>query len=113
MKEKERRLIGKELHENVNEILQHTTDSRDKKKGLADSIRQNNRRYTFFTPIRILFKHSRNIECLAEDKKVTLSGIVQEQMKNVIKYSKASIVNIELLYAIAKQGCSLRITALL
>lgn len=135
VKENERRLIGQELHDNVNQILStvilftemlRPADARDmeirqkaveyartaieeirkisrqlvmpgqREKGLVDNIRQIIDDIHLSTSIKIVFEYSGNIECLTSGKKVALLRIVQEQIKNVIKYSKASLVNIEL-----------------
>ena len=133
--EKERKLLGQELHDNVNQILStvrlfiemlHPADARDTEirqktveyvalaieeirkisgelvkpkqndKGLLDSIQQIIDDIHFSTPIRIVFKYNKGIECLNPDKKITVLRIVQEQLKNVLKYSKATLVNIDL-----------------
>ena len=135
VQEKERKLIGQELHDNVNQILctvkvfiemLHPADARDtglrkktveyitmaieeirkiswelvmprqKEEGLVDSIKQIIDDIHFSTQIRIVFEFNRNIECLSQDKKITLLRIVQEQLNNVVKYSQASLVNIDL-----------------
>lgn len=137
VREKERKLIGQELHDNINQILfsaklfaemLNPADAGEaeiqqktvtyvaraieeirklagemvkpthEEKGLVDSIRQIIDDIHFSTPIKIEFKHSKNIECLAHDKQITLLRIVQEQIKNVIKYSKASLVNIKIYF---------------
>ena len=135
VRKKERKLIGQELHDNVNQILSTVSlfanmlrpaDERDteirqktieyvamaieeirkiswelvkpkqEEKGLIDSIRQVIDDIHFSTAIKIVFTHSMSIETLEQDKKITLLRIVQEQLKNVINYSKASMVNIKL-----------------
>ena len=135
VQEKERKLIGQELHDNVNQILStvklfiemlHPTDAREigirkktveyikmaieeirkitrelvvsgqKEKGLVDSIKTIVEDIHLSTGIKIIFNCNKNIECFNPDKKLTLLRIVQEQLNNVIKYSQASLVNIDL-----------------
>jgi signal transduction histidine kinase len=134
-RQNERKLIGQELHDNVNqllstvklfmEMLQPASD-RDKTiqqksvdyvmmaiseirkisremvvdgrvdTDLGDSIRSIIRDIHFSTSIRIGFNYNKNIELLSEDKKINLLRIVQEQLKNIVCYSKASEVSIDL-----------------
>lgn len=133
--EKERKLIGQELHDNVNQILTtvklllemlHPADKRQQiicektihyvmmaidetrrmsgelvksahhEKGLADAIQTICDDIHFSTSIKINFSYNKEIETLCLEKKTTLLRIVQEQLKNVIKHSKATIVTIKL-----------------
>jgi two-component system sensor histidine kinase UhpB len=135
VKQKERKEIGQELHDNVNQVLSMVrlfaemlkpADEQDEEikkkildyvsmaideirktswdlvmakqedKGLVENVQQIVDNVHFSTPIKIIFKYGRNIECIAADKKNSLLRIVQEQIKNVIDYSKATLVNINL-----------------
>lgn len=135
VQEKERKLIGQELHDNVNQILltvklflemQQPADAKEEwiqkktveyvlmaideirkiswemvqptleEKELVDSILQIIDDIHFATPVKIIFNHSKNIERLSSDKKTSLLRIVQEQIKNIIKYSEATRVNIDI-----------------
>lgn len=134
-RQNEKKLIGQELHDNVNQILSivklfiamlNPSDARDKgiqektieyvmqaiseirkisgelvaprqnEKGLIDNIRTIIEDIHFSTTIKIELSHSGNVECLSQDKKIALLRIVQEQFKNIIKYSKANHVSIDL-----------------
>jgi signal transduction histidine kinase len=135
VREDERKMIGRELHDNVNQILstvkifmemlhpqgEKEKDIRDKSveyiimaideirtisrelvapkqkmKGLADSIHTIIDDIHFSTPIKIVFRHHPGIENLDEDKKTALLRIVQEQLKNIVTYSKAKEVVIKI-----------------
>jgi len=134
-RENERKMIGQELHDNVNQVLstvklfldmlrpqeEREKDIRDKSvgyiimaideirvisrelvtpkqkmKGLADSIHMIIDDIHFSTPIEIVFNHHPGIEYLGHDKKTTLLRIVQEQLKNIVSYSKAKKVIINM-----------------
>jgi len=134
-KEKERKLIGQELHDNVNQILTtvklfmemlRPADSRDRtireksiqyllicieeirrisgelvksshhEKGLTNAIKTILDDIQFSTPIKFNFKYNDEVESLDFEKKTNLLRIVQEQLKNVIKHSKATLVTIGL-----------------
>lgn len=58
-------------------------------KGLLDDIQ-------ISTNIKIRFTHDNEIDLLSSGKKVTLFRIVQEQFKNILKYSQAKQVDIYL-----------------
>jgi signal transduction histidine kinase len=133
--ENERKMIGRELHDNVNQILStvkifiemlHPQGEREKDiqnksveymimaideirrisrelvapkqkmKALADSINTIIDDIHFSTPIKIVFRHHPAIENLDEDKKTALLRIVQEQLKNIMTYSKAKEVVIKI-----------------
>src|SRR5258705_673417 len=134
-RENERKMIGRELHDNVNQILStvkvfmemlhpHGEKEKDirnksveyiimaideirkisrelvapkqKMKGLADSINTIIDDIHFSTPIKIVFRHHPGVEYLDEDKKTALLRIVQEQLKNIVSYSKAKEVIIKI-----------------
>ncbi len=133
----ERKLIGQELHDNVNQILMTVklymemvrhikqedkciqdksisylmlaideirtlsgefTVSKEKKEGLLNNINSIVEDIGFSTKISIEFNHEGDIESMTTDKKQTLLRIVQEQLKNIIKYSEAGKVSIRLIY---------------
>jgi signal transduction histidine kinase len=134
-RQNERKLIGQELHDNVNQLLftvklfmqmlqpgtERDKDIQQKSIDylmmaideirkiscemvtdcngdieLAESIRSIISDIHFSTSIRIGFSYNSDIELLSIDKKTNLLRIVQEQLKNVISYSKASKVTIDL-----------------
>jgi PAS domain S-box-containing protein len=64
--------------------------------GLADSIRILIDDIHLSNVVKIKFTHDNDIDLLSPGKKVTLFRIVQEQMKNIIKYSQAKQVEIYL-----------------
>ncbi len=133
--EKERKLIGQELHDNVNQILTvaklfmemlSPADMRDKcikdksieyiimaiqeirkisrefvvpenkEKGLKDTIKAMIEDVHFSIPMEIRFNCNGEIETLDIDRKTTLLRIVQEQLKNIIWYSKSTLTTIDL-----------------
>jgi signal transduction histidine kinase len=47
-------------------------------------------------PMNVLFFHEKGIEALTSGKKVAFFRIIQEQVKNVLKYSKANNLAIHL-----------------
>jgi len=135
--EEERRRIGNELHDNVNQILstaqlyismldnslENFAEIRAKsletiklgieeirklsrqmvapslrEGGLVASINQIVDELQYINPFHITFTHSKTcaIEALNKNKKMTLFRIVQEQIKNTVKYSKAKKVEINL-----------------
>ena len=66
--------------------------------GLVKSICDLVEEIRFANPFRIVFEHSdpQDIEVLCQQKKITLLRIFQEQIKNIINYSKANQVEISL-----------------
>jgi len=136
---REKKLIGQELHDNVNQILSMVKlfiemlkldDEKNKDiqkrsiqylmeaiteirkisgelvapkkqntgQNLVDTIRTIVDDINFSTKIKIKLVHSGDVECLSQDKKTAIVRIVQEQLKNILKYSKAKnvLVNINL-----------------
>ncbi len=67
-----------------------------KDKGLVDSIRILIDDIHLSSMINIKFTHDTDIDLLSPGKKVTLFRIVQEQMKNILKYSQAKQAEIYL-----------------
>lgn len=65
-------------------------------KGLADSIQTLVNDINISSIINVRFAHDHENELLSPGKKVTLFRIVQEQLKNILKHSKAKHVNIYL-----------------
>ncbi len=59
-------------------------------KSLADDIQ-------FTTKLQIHFEYEEEVELMLQNKKVTFFRIVQEQLKNIIKHSQATHVDIKLL----------------
>ncbi len=135
VQERERRRIGHELHDNVNQILTTTRlfvemitpankDEQDikkksieyiltaieeirklsrelavpelKEKSLVETIRKMIDDINISNALKIKFVHDSESDLLSPGKKVTLFRIFQEQMKNILKYSKAKEVNVYL-----------------
>ncbi len=67
-----------------------------KGNGLVDSISTLIDDINLSNVINVKFTHDSDIDLLSPGKKVTLFRIVQEQMKNVLKYSHAKLVEIYL-----------------
>jgi PAS domain S-box-containing protein len=67
-------------------------------KGLTESIRVVIDDLHITTGLKIKFTHDLESELLSQGKKVTLFRIVQEQLKNIIKHSQATRVEIYLEY---------------
>ena len=69
-----------------------------KEGGLLASIKGIVKDLRFINPFNITFNHNEecDIEILSKNKKITLFRIVQEQVKNIINYSKAKNVEISL-----------------
>jgi PAS domain S-box-containing protein len=65
-------------------------------KGLVDSIFTLAEDMQMATGMRIRFTHDHDTELLSPGKKITLFRIVQEQLKNIIKHSRAKEVDIYL-----------------
>jgi PAS domain S-box-containing protein len=65
-----------------------------KEKGLVDSIYSVIEDIQMSSPLRIRFIHDVENDLLSPGKKITLFRIIQEQLKNIIKYSKAKQVDI-------------------
>jgi PAS domain S-box-containing protein len=133
VQEQERSRIGREMHDNVNQILStiklfvdmltpaNSAEIEIKKKSneyilmaieeirklsremavphlngktLAESIRIVIGDIELSTPVSIKFTHDHDSELLSPGKKITLFRIIQEQLKNILKYSKAKQVEI-------------------
>ena len=69
-----------------------------KEESLADNIKKLTDDIHISTNIKINFTHDQDSELLSPPKKATLFRILQEQLKNILKYSKASKVDIYLGY---------------
>jgi PAS domain S-box-containing protein len=65
-----------------------------KEKGLVDSIHSVIEDIQLTSPLRIRFIHDHENDILSPGKKMTIFRIVQEQLKNILKYSKAKQVEI-------------------
>lgn len=135
VQEMERRRIGNELHDNVNQILTTTRlfvdmlhpaseEEKDikkksidyiltaieeirklsrelavpelKEKSLVESIRKMVDDINISNAVKVKFVHDNESDLLSPGKKVTLFRILQEQMKNILKYSKANEVTVYL-----------------
>lgn len=133
----ERKIIGQELHDNVNQILisvklfaemmhpgtekdiklqEKITDyvmraiqeirklsgelvvARKNEDSFAGSINSLVEDLHLSTNIKIEFNHKGGIECLSREVKITLFRIIQEQLNNIVKYSRAERVWINIGY---------------
>ncbi len=65
-------------------------------KGLVDTIYTVIEDIQLSSPLRIRFVHDHENELLSPGKKITIFRIVQEQLKNILKYSGATQVDIYL-----------------
>jgi PAS domain S-box-containing protein len=65
-----------------------------KEKGLVDSIQSLIEDIQLGSPLRIRFIHDHENDLLSPGKKIAIFRIVQEQFKNILKYSKAKQVDI-------------------
>lgn len=135
VQERERRRIGHELHDNVNQILTtvrlfvemltpSNKDEQDvkkksieyiltaieeirklsrelavpelKEKSLVEMIRKMADDINISNAVKVKFVYDTESDLLSPGKKVTLFRILQEQIKNILKYSKASDVSVYL-----------------
>ncbi len=135
VQEQERSRLGREMHDNVNQILstiklfvemlnpvaEFEIDIKNKireyvllaieeirklskemvapqleNESLSEYIKQIIDDIGLATKLKIKFTHDAEIELLSPGKKLTLFRIVQEQIKNILKYSKASNAEIML-----------------
>lgn len=69
-----------------------------KEKGLIDSVKLLIEDINISSSLKIRFTHDHENELLSSGKKITLFRIIQEQLKNILKYSKAKQVDIYLHY---------------
>jgi signal transduction histidine kinase len=69
-----------------------------KEESLIDSIRLLTVDIEMAHDMEIRFTHDQEVEQLSPGKKVTLFRIVQEQLKNIIKHSQATLTEIMLQY---------------
>ncbi|TMI72586.1 MAG: PAS domain S-box protein [Bacteroidetes bacterium] len=76
-----------------------------KQQGMVESIRALIEDIHLAHPIRIKFTHDLDTDLLSSGKKITLFRIVQEQMKNILKHSKAK--NAEILLQVKHQDVEL------
>jgi PAS domain S-box-containing protein len=83
--------------EEIRKLSKELVTPQLKDRKLVDSIQQLIDDLRLTTNIRIQFIHDHEIELLGTGKKVTFFRIVQEQVKNILKYSKADKVDIQLI----------------
>ncbi|HUR65690.1 MAG TPA: PAS domain-containing protein, partial [Chitinophagaceae bacterium] len=83
--------------EEIRKLSRELVTPQFKDKKLVDSIQQLIDDLRLSTDILIKFTYDLDIDLLSTGKKVTFFRIVQEQIKNVLKYSKAEKVDIHLL----------------
>ncbi|HSU28183.1 MAG TPA: PAS domain-containing protein [Chitinophagaceae bacterium] len=65
-----------------------------KDRGLVISVQNMIDDMNIAQKIKISFAHDGNIDLLTPGRKLTMFRIIQEQLKNIFKYSKATVVNI-------------------
>jgi PAS domain S-box-containing protein len=82
--------------EEIRKLSKELVVSQLKDNDLADSIRSLIDDIHLTNAVKIKFTHDNDIDLLSPGKKVTLFRIVQEQMKNILKYSQAKQVEIYL-----------------
>ena len=83
--------------EEIRKLSRELVTPQLKDKKLVDSIRQLIGDISFSTPIRINFTHDLDTDLMSSGKKITFFRIVQEQLKNILKYSQAEKVDINLI----------------
>ena len=76
--------------------------------GLVGSFKKMLDDLTLSGTFEIAFKHDEKIETLNKSKKITLLRILQEQIKNIIKHSQATKIDIELTVVNNKVQLSIR-----
>jgi signal transduction histidine kinase len=94
-----KRKVGEYLDSAVNEIrnLSHgLVVPNFNKTGLVGSFNKILNDIAMVNAFEIAFDYDEKIELLDDSKKITLLRILQEQIKNIIKYSRATKVNVEL-----------------
>ena len=94
-----KRKVGEYLDSAVNEIrnLSHgLVVPNFNKTGLVGSFNKILNDIAMVNPFEVAFDYDEKIESLNDSKKITLLRILQEQIKNIIKYSRATKVNVEL-----------------
>ena len=82
--------------EEIRKLSRELVAPRFREQGLIESIRSLIEDIHMAHTIRINFEHDIDEELLSSGKKITLFRIVQEQMKNILKYSKAKNAEIAL-----------------
>ena len=82
--------------EEIRKLSKELVVSQLKDNCLVDSIRSLIDDIHLTNAVEIKFTHDTDIDLLSPGKKVTLFRIVQEQMKNILKYSQAKQVEIYL-----------------
>lgn len=83
--------------EEIRKLSRELVTPQLKNKTLVESIQQLIDDITVSTTLQICFTFDHNIELLGTGQKVTLFRIIQEQIKNILKYSKAVQTDILLL----------------
>lgn len=83
--------------EEIRKLSRELVTPQLKSKTLVESIQHLIDDITVSTTLQIRFTYDHDIELLSTGQKVTLFRIVQEQMKNILKYSKAEHTDILLL----------------
>jgi PAS domain S-box-containing protein len=94
--------------EEIRKLSRELVTPQLKDKKLVDSIQQLIDDIRLSTDIVIKFAYDLDIDLLSTGKKVTFFRIVQEQIKNVLKYSKAEKVDIHLLCKDSKAILTIR-----
>jgi len=82
--------------EEIRKLSKELVEPQLKQNGLVASIETLIEDVHRTTDIKIKFTHNQENDLLSAGKKVTIFRIVQEQLKNILKHSKANIVDIKL-----------------
>jgi signal transduction histidine kinase len=82
--------------EEIRKLSKELVVSQLQDKGLIESIEMLIDDIQISTPLKIKFTHDHENERISPGKKVTLFRIIQEQLKNILKHSHASHVDIYL-----------------
>ncbi len=83
--------------EEIRKLSRELVTPQLKNKTLVESIQQLIDDITVSTQLQIRFTYDHDIELLGTGQKITLFRIIQEQIKNILKYSKAEQTDILLL----------------
>lgn len=98
--DEEKNIKGKSIEyllsaiEEIRKLSKELVIPQFKEKGLVESIYTLIEDIQLTSPLRIRFLHDLENDLLSHGKKITLFRILQEQFKNILKYSKAKQVEV-------------------